>query len=150
MWFVAILVRRLRTGKTYDDFRRAWYHTEGFGMEGKLYTAINVFDPQEVIVVALGDVSPGVDPMALLRIDVKQRLDHPLDTVIEPEIGRTFGILVAEDDFSSAGPIEYRPASVAGKPTDFAEVDRALALAQSVISQAGKERDRAKKAQDSG
>ena len=32
---VAILTRRLREGKSYDDFRKAWYHTTGFGVEGK-------------------------------------------------------------------------------------------------------------------
>jgi len=32
---VSILTRRLREGKTYDDFRKAWFHTTGFGVEGK-------------------------------------------------------------------------------------------------------------------
>lgn len=149
MRFVVVLTRRLRTGKTYDDFRRAWYHTIGFGGEAKLYSAINVFDPREIIVVAMGEIRPDQDPMAVARIDVKERLDHPLEAVIEPELGRTFGILVAEDDFSAAGPIGYRPASVNGKPTDFTEIAQALALAQKVIAQASQERDRAKKSGDS-
>ncbi|MDY9923201.1 hypothetical protein [Methanobacterium sp.] len=38
--------------------------------------------------------------MSVLRIDVKERLANPLDKVIEPEIGRAFGILISEDDFS--------------------------------------------------
>ena len=145
MWFVSIVTRRLREGKTYEDFRRAWYHTVGFGSTGRLYSAINVFDPREVVVVGLGEVRPGQDPMALLRIDVKERLDHPLEAVIEPEIGRVFGVVVAEDDFSPEGQLAYRPASVAGQPTDFGEVDRALAIARHVIGQAGNERDRARK-----
>ena len=145
MWFMSVLTRRLKDGKTYDDFRRAWYHTVGFGMPGRLYSAINVFDPREVIVVAVGEARPGIDPMTLLRIDVKERLDHPLDAVIEPEIGRTFGVLVAEDDFSPQGPIEYRSAAIDGKPTDFGEVEGALAMARALISKAGEERDRARK-----
>ncbi len=32
---VSILTRKLREGKTYDDFRKAWFHTTGFGVKGK-------------------------------------------------------------------------------------------------------------------
>jgi hypothetical protein len=144
MWWISILSRRLRAGKTYEDFRQAWYHTVGFGSQAKLYSAINVFDPREIIVVALGEVSPGQDPMALLRVDVKERVEHPLEAVIEPEVGRTFGILVAEDDFSPKGLIAYQAATIDGKPTDFAEIDQGLAIARTLIAQAGEERDRAK------
>ncbi len=28
---VSIITRRLEDGKTYEDFRKAWYHTIGFG-----------------------------------------------------------------------------------------------------------------------
>jgi hypothetical protein len=56
---VSILTRRLREGKTYDDFRKAWFHTTGFGVKGKevegssnqMYSLINIFDPREVIVL---------------------------------------------------------------------------------------------------
>ena len=44
--------------------------------------------------------------MKMLQIEIKERLDNPLDAVIEPKIGRTFGILVSEDDFSATGKIE--------------------------------------------
>ena len=30
---VAIVTRRLKEGKTYEDFRKAWYHTIGFGVD---------------------------------------------------------------------------------------------------------------------
>jgi hypothetical protein len=147
MMWVSILTRRLREGKTYEDFRKAWYHTVGFGTSCKLYTAINVLDQREIIVMAIGEVKPEQDPLRLLRIDVKERLEHPLEAVIEPEMGRTFGILVSEDDFSPAGKIEYKPASINGKETDFKEIAQGLASAQKLITQALKDRDRAKKNQ---
>ena len=147
MMWISILTRRLREGKTYEDFRKAWYHTVGFGTSCKLYTAINVLDQREIIVMAIGEVKPEQDPLRLLRIDVKERLEHPLEAVIEPEMGRTFGILVSEDDFSPAGKIEYKPASINGKETDFKEIAQALASAQKLITQAPKDRDRAKKNQ---
>jgi hypothetical protein len=141
---ISILNRRLKEGKTYEDFRKAWYHTVGFGTPTKLYTAINVFDQREIIVVAIGEIKPGQDPLKILRIDVKERLDNPLDAVIEPEIGRTFGIVVSEDDFSKAGEIEYKPPSINGKETDFNEIAQGLTLAQKLIAQAAKERDSAR------
>jgi len=142
---ISIITRRLKEDKTYEDFRKAWYHTVGFGTACKLYTAINVFDQREIIVVAIGEVKPGQEPLKILRIDVKERLEHPLEAVIEPEIGRTFGILVSEDDFSPSGEIEYKPASIDGEETDFKEIAQALALAKKLIAQASEERDMAKK-----
>ncbi|MGZ8875684.1 MAG: ROK family protein [Halobacteriota archaeon] len=106
---VSIITRRLKEGKTYEDFRKAWFHTVGFGTASTLYTVINAFDPREIIVIGFVEMDAGDDPMAILRIDVKERRENPLDAVIEPEIGREFGILVAEDDFSAAGALEYRP-----------------------------------------
>jgi hypothetical protein len=142
---ISIITRKLKKGKTYEDFRKAWYHTVGFGTTSKLYTAINALDQREIIVVGFVEVKPGQDPMKILRIDVKERLDNPLETVIEPRIGRKYGILVSEDDFSSTGKIEYKPPSINGKKTDFTEVSQGLALAQKLITQAAAEREKAKK-----
>jgi hypothetical protein len=85
---ISIITRKLRKGKTHEDFRKAWYHTVGFGTTSKLYTAINALDQREIIVVGFVEVKPGQDPMKILRIDVKERLDNPLEAVIEPKIGR--------------------------------------------------------------
>lgn len=146
MMVISILTRRLREGKTYEDFRKAWYHTVGFGTPGKLYSAINAFDQREIIVVALGEIDPGQDPMKIIHTDIEERLAHPLEAVIEPKIGRTFGIVVAEDDFSPSGKLEYRPASIKGKETDFKEVGMALGLARELLTRAATERAAARKA----
>jgi hypothetical protein len=135
----------LKQGKTYQDFRKAWYHTVGFGNEMKMYSAINAFDPQEIIVIGMGEIKSEQDAVKITQIDVKERLDRSLDEVIEPEIGRTFGIVVSEDDFSPTGKIEYKPATINGKETDFSEVAQGLALAKKLITQASEERDREKK-----
>ena len=142
MIVISILTRRLKKGKTYEDFRKAWYHTVGFGTPCKLYSAINAFDQREIIVVGLANIGPEQNPMDMLRIDVKERLDHPLEAIIESQIGRTFGIVVSEDDFSPAGKMELKPASINGKETDFKEIAQGLALARKVISKAELERNR--------
>jgi hypothetical protein len=102
-------------------------------------------DQREIIVIGIGEVKLEQDVMRLARIDIKERLEHPLDAVIEPEIGRKFGILVSEDDFSPSGKIEYKPASIDGKETDFKEIAQGLALAQKLIAQGMAELDNAKK-----
>lgn len=142
MLVMSILTRRLKDGKTYEDFRKAWYHTVGFGGSAKLYSAINAFDQREIIVMGLVEIEPGQDPLRMLQIDVGERQSHPLEEVIEPDIGRRYGIVVSEDDFSPAGKLDYKPASVGGKETDFGEITEGLALAQRLFSMAGSEREK--------
>ncbi|PKL67142.1 MAG: hypothetical protein CVV28_06965 [Methanobacteriales archaeon HGW-Methanobacteriales-1] len=140
---VAIVTRRLKEGKTYEDFRKAWYHTVGFGTPTKMCTAINVNDPQEIIV--MGFVETKLDEyLSGLKIDVKERLNNPLDEVIEPEIGRKFGIVVSEDDFSLEGAIDYKAASINGKETDLKEVNQNLSEIARMIAMASAERDKLK------
>jgi len=140
----AIVTRRLREGKTYEDFRKAWFHTVGFGSENRMFTLINIEDPREVIVIGLTESSM-VELLEKLRIDVKERLENPLDEVIEPEIGRTFGVMVSEDDFSSEGFIEYSEPAVRGKKTDVNEIVGNIQEIRSAFAKAAMERDAAKK-----
>lgn len=145
---VSILTRRLKEGKTYADFRKAWFHTTGFGIDGKevegssnqLYSLINIFDPREVIVLGFATTTLGQLEDAL-DIDVKVRGENPLDEVIEPEIGRKFCALVAEDDFSAVGKIPYKPAGIAGKETDMAEFEKTLHTIAGLYAAASMKRD---------
>jgi hypothetical protein len=146
---VAILTRRLKEGKTYEDFRKAWYHTVGFGAQNRMYTVINAFDPREIIVIGMTEFD--LESLtAGLQIDVKERLANPLDEVIEPEIGRTFGILVSEDDFSADGEIACKPASVGGVETDIARLESDLSEVARMIAEAAAQRDRALREKDTG
>jgi hypothetical protein len=150
---VSILTRRLKEGRTYDDFRKAWFHTTGFGVKGKevegsgnrMFSMINVFDPREVIVIGFATTTLGQLEDAL-NIDVKVRGENPLDDVIEPEIGRKFCALISEDDFSAAGHIPYKPPGIAGKETDMAEFGKNLRAIQDLYAAASKKRDAINKA----
>lgn len=145
---VSILTRRLREGKTYDDFRKAWFHTTGFGVKGKevdgssnrMYSMINVFDPREVIV--MGFATTTLEQLEdALNIDVKFRGENPLDKVIEPEIGRKFCALISEDDFSAVGDIPYKPPSIGKKQTILADFDKNLQAIQELYVVASRKRD---------
>jgi len=140
---VSIITRRLKEGKTYEDFRKAWYHTVGFGTSSKLYTALNVNDPREIVV--MGFVESEMEEFREgLEIDIKERLENPLNDVIEPEIGRKFGMIISEDDFSDEGVIEYKEPSINGKETDINEVYDDIAQVAELISKASAKRDRLK------
>lgn len=145
---VAIVTRRLREGKSYDDFRKAWYHTTGFGVEGKedggsntMFTLINVFDPREIVV--LGFATTTLEQLKdALNIDVEFRGENPMDEVIEPEISRKFCALISEDDFSAVGEVPFKPASVAGKEINMAELYENLQAIKELFEAASKKRDK--------
>jgi len=144
---VSILTRRRREGKTYDDFRKAWFHTTCFGVKGKevegssnqMYSLINIFDPREVIVPGFATTLEQLKDA--LDIDVKVRGGNPLDAVIEPEIGRKFCALVSEDDFSDVGNIPYTPAIIGGKETDIAEFEKSRKAIAGLYAAASEKRD---------
>lgn len=137
---VSIITRRLKEGKTYEDFRKAWYHTVGFGTSTNMVTALNVYDPREIIV--MGFVETDLEKFEEgLNIDVKERLENPLHDVIEPEIGRKFGIIISEDDFSDEGELEYKEATIDDQETDLNETLRDLSKLKEMINNASAERD---------
>ncbi len=148
MKFIAIIHRRLREGKTFDDYRKAWFHTSGFGALTTMYTVLNAFDPKEIISVAIGSGGGGTfeemksKMKSILDIDVKERNASPLDDIVEESIVRHFGLVIAEDDFSPAGHLEYVTPSVDGEHTDYgAFVKMSAELAQLIAEAAGR-RDR--------
>jgi hypothetical protein len=50
--FVAVFVRRLRPGRTSDDFGDAWYPDKGFGFAGRgPFVARNLEDERELLTV---------------------------------------------------------------------------------------------------
>ena len=53
---VSILVRRLREGKTYEDFREAWLPEKGFGWPTRVVTAQRMDDPREVVTIGFSDI----------------------------------------------------------------------------------------------
>jgi hypothetical protein len=140
---VAIVTRRLKEGKSYDDFRRAWFHTTGFGTANRMFTLVNAADPREITVIGMTEMNPD-DLFSQFMMDVKERLANPLDEVIEPGIVRKFGVLVSEDDFSAGGTIAYRPPSIGGRESDPAGIISELSKVQTAITRASAERDRAR------
>jgi hypothetical protein len=152
----AIITRRLRKGKSCDDFRKAWYHTTGFGLIGKedggsntMFTLINIFDPSEIVV--LGFTTTTLEKLKdALKIEVAFRGENPMDDVIEPEIGREYYALISEDNFSAAGDVPYKPPSVAGKETKQEEFDENLQALKKLFADAARSRNEINEARKRG
>ena len=147
MKFVAMVTRTLKPGKTYDDYRKAWFHTTGFGIPTTMYTVINAFKPNEIISIGImdGDL---LQLFESLQIDVKDRLANPLDEIVESTIIRNFGVVAAIDDFSPVGKLEYTPAQVEGVETDYVKITSALSIISEEIAKASKLRDKLKAEQN--
>ena len=140
MKFIAIIIRTLKPGKTYEDFRKAWFHTIGFGSPTTMYTVVDAFNPRDII--SIGIVDAKMDELSqALDIDIDQRLAKPLDDLIESTIVRKFGLVTAIDDFSATGNLDYCQPAVDGEQIDFASIPSMLTDIAAELRQASKKRD---------
>lgn len=121
---VSILVRRLREGKTYEDFREAWLPEKGFGWPTRVVTAQRMDDPREIVTIGFSDVGReeaeallqqvGVEHSGEQRDKAAEESEEHLDEVaeeqlarrarisdvIEPEMTRAFYVQVGDDDLT--------------------------------------------------
>jgi hypothetical protein len=118
---VSILVRRLREGKTYEDFREAWLPEKGFGWPTRVVTAQRMDDPRRSSRSASRTSEPSrprgswsrsasrprarsaakPDDAHLEEVAHEQlRRRSRIGEVIEPEVTRTFYVQLAEDDLT--------------------------------------------------
>jgi hypothetical protein len=107
MIVIAVLVRRLREGKTYDDFRKAWLPEQGFGFPTRVVSAQRVDDDREIVTIGFSELGEAEAEEQLRRIGPQEERRHErIDEVVEPEMTRRFYVQVAEDDFTDAPPRE--------------------------------------------
>jgi hypothetical protein len=144
MKFIAIVIRTLKEGKTYEDYRKAWFHSNGFGVPTTMYTVVNAFNPREIISIGILD-GQEEELLNALNIDVKDRLANPLDDVIESSIIRKFGMVTAIDDFSPAGALTYIEPQVDGEIINEDKLNNMLKFTAEQIQKASAKRDRLKK-----
>jgi hypothetical protein len=102
--FIAVLVRRLRPGKTYDDFIDAWYPDKGFGFPGRgPFVGRNLEDASELLTVAFVELPDREQlDVAMERVAAQEAVRHDrLDDVIESTTVRGIYRVEAEFDFST-------------------------------------------------
>lgn len=76
--YIAVLVRRLKPGKTYDDFIDAWYPDKGFGVPVKgPYVARDIGDDRSILVTAFVDLPAGASlDEVMQRIAAQEAVRH--------------------------------------------------------------------------
>ena len=100
---VSLFVRRLQPGQTYDDFRRAWYPDEGFGVPARVLNGVRVDDPQEIFTVGFVDLGDADLSEVGARIAAQERVRHDrIEAVLESTPLRQMYTLVDDDDFTAA------------------------------------------------
>ena len=98
-----VFVRRLREGKTYDDFVEAWYPDTGFGVPARILSGPGVVDGREVVTVGFVDVEPDALEHLGERVAAAEAARHDrIGAVIESTELRTFFVVDGDHDFSAA------------------------------------------------
>ena len=102
--FITVIARRLRPGKSYEDFVAAWYPDKGFGLEGRgPILGRGLEDDREILAVAFIDLpSRGAVEEALARVGEQESVRHErIDEVIEATSLRGIYEVADEFDFST-------------------------------------------------
>lgn len=114
--FISVLVRRLRPGKTYEDFLAAWYPDRGFDFPGRgPILARSVDDEREILAFGFVDLPDRARlGEALARVAAEEAIRHGrIAEVIESTTVRGIYEVVDEFDFSTDASVDRcRPAGL--------------------------------------
>lgn len=100
---VAVFRRRLRPGKTFEDFQTAWEAERGFGVPTRVFSAVSLTDPEEILSVGFVDLDPDELKDGFSSVAEQEQARHDrISEVIESTELRTFYELRAEHDLSGA------------------------------------------------
>ena len=114
--YAAVLARRLKPGKTYEDFINAWYPDKGFGVptNGPVLGR-NIADENEIVAIGFIEIPKGEsldDTMKRIADQEAVRHDRIAD-VIESTTLQAIYEITDEFDFSTDETVdEGRPAAV--------------------------------------
>ena len=107
--YIAVLIRKLKPGKTHEDFVKAWYPDRGFGIpvQGP-DIGINVSDSSEIVAVAYLDIPdrPTLDEV-LERVSEQEAARHTrISDVIGETTVRAIFEITGRYDFSTDETVE--------------------------------------------
>jgi hypothetical protein len=98
----SILVRRLNEGLSYDDFHRAWFPDQGFGVPARVRNARRVDDPRELLSVGFLELPVEELAAGLEHVAAQERRRHErIAQVIESTVRMGIYEVLDDYDFSS-------------------------------------------------
>ena len=99
---VAVFRRRLKPGVTFEDFQRAWEADRGFGVEARVFAAVRLDDPSEVLTVGFVDLPADALAEGEARVADQEQVRHTrIDEVIASTELRALYDLRTEHDFTA-------------------------------------------------
>ncbi len=102
---ITILTRRLRDGKTYEDFRAAWEPDNGFGIPTRVVSGQSATDRREIVTIGFTDIDASEAEAFLTQIGPQEAVRHDrLTAVVEDDVHRAIYAQVADDDLSDGPP----------------------------------------------
>lgn len=108
---VSVFVRRLKPGRTFEEFIAEWEADRGFGAPTRVVNAQSLDDPRDVLTIGFVDISVAELEQALASVAGQEQVRHDrIDTVIESTALRSMYELRAEHDFTSV-PVTIEPGS---------------------------------------
>jgi hypothetical protein len=106
--FVSVLVRRLKDGQSYQDFKAAWYPRTGFGVPTRVINAVRRDDPSEILSIGFIDADAETLEAVLARVAAAEASRHErIEAVIEATTHRALYEIVDDEDFTNR-PRPYR------------------------------------------
>jgi len=98
---VSVFVRRLKEGRTFEDFLAEWEADRGFGVPTRVFNAPSLDDPRDVITIGFVDISVAELQQALASVAAQEGVRHErIETVIESTTLRRMFEVRSEHDFS--------------------------------------------------
>ena len=108
---VSVFVRRLKPGRTLEEFLAEWEADRGFGVPTRVVNAQSLDDPRDVLTIGFVDITVAELEAGLAGVAAHEQVRHDrIDTVIESTALRTMYELRAEHDFTAA-PVAIEPGS---------------------------------------
>jgi hypothetical protein len=99
---VAVFRRRLKDGRSFADFKRAWEADQGFGVPTRVFNAVNLADEHDVISIGFVAAEPDALDAGIARVGAQEQGRHRrIDEVIESTELRAMYRLASEHDFSA-------------------------------------------------
>jgi hypothetical protein len=98
---VAVFRRRLKNGKSFEDFKQAWEAEKGFGVPTRVFNAVSLTDEREVLTIGFVATEPEALQTGIEEVGAQEQVRHGrIDDVIESTELRAMYRLATEHDFS--------------------------------------------------